>query len=606
MKLWKNIRARIKQVGFVIKHTIKIVSSVNRPLVIAVMILGIISGLTIIPTLYLDRLVIDSLIESVGTSDVRSTVVYIGTLVLLRLLISIFIQVSNSFNRYMRRTLSWQLNMQIELLLSRKNAELDLATLDDAKFRDKYTKIERESSNRAFNLLMPLTDIPAALAGFISTIGILLVFSPVIAFCAILFSLPQLFFDSKFIKKWYDLSDKLSPLNKVRGWLLYYLVRNNNFMELKLLDLPMHLTEKMRNVQQEIIKSRMNLHKQELSSELVAQLPLIAFELVTSVWLVIQVVIGTITIGSFQLYLRALRSAQSDFRAITSSVLSIFENYIYIADLVWFLNIKPKVEIDDGTKLLDTENVTIEFKNVWFKYNDKQKWTLKGINFKIDANENIALIGVNGAGKSTLIKLLTRFYDPTKGEILVNGVNLKEYSISNWRKHLAVLFQEFESYPFTAKESIGYGDIENIQMTDDIQSAAKLTRMHDFIEGLPKKYSNPLDPQFEGGVRPSTGQRQRLGISRMLFRKKAEVIIMDEPTASVDPEAEEDIFQELVKHAKEKILIFVTQRFSTVRLADRIFVMDGGKITEQGSHKELMDLNGKYAHLFNLQAKGYQ
>lgn len=606
MKSGGSLREKISQIWFVFKHTILIVSEVNKGLVVSVFVLGIISGLTIIPSLYLDRLIIDTLIAGVGASDVRDTVFYIISLVFARLLISIFVQIANSFNRFLRRTLSWQLNMQIELLISRKNAELDLSTLEDSKFRDKYTKIERESSNRAFNLLMPLTDIPSALAGFISTIGILLVFSPLIAVGTILFSIPQIFFSSKFIRKWYDLSDELAPLNKVRGWLVYYLVRNNNFMELKLLDLPKHLTKKMQVLQRKIIKARMGLHKQELLSEVFAQLPILVFELIVSVWLVVQVVVAAITIGSFQLYLRALRTAQNDFKMLTSSLLSIFENYIYIADLIWFLELKPKVEINDGTRMLNTDNVTIEFRDVWFKYHDKQKWTLKNINFRINENENIALVGVNGAGKSTLIKLLTRFYDPTRGEILVNGINLKEYSISNWRKHLAVLFQEFESYPFTAKESIGYGDVENIANIGDIQLAAKLTSMHDYIMELPKGYNNPLDPQFQGGVRPSTGQRQRLGISRMLFRKNAEVIIMDEPTASVDPQAEEDIFKELVKHATEKILIFVTQRFSTVRLADRIFVMDDGKITEQGTHQELIEKDGKYAHLFKLQAKGYQ
>ena len=173
------------------------------------------------------------------------------------------------------------------------------------------------------------------------------------------------------------------------------------------------------------------------------------------------------------------------------------------------------------------------------------------------------------------------------------------------REKLAVLFQEFELYPFSAREAIGFGDIKKIDSLSEIKRVAKKAGIDKFIEGLPSKYGNPIAPEFEKGVRPSIGQWQRSGIARVLFRSKAQVVILDEPTSNVDPEMEEKIFSELKKLVKDKILIFVTQRFSTVRIADRIFVVDDGRIIEQGTHKELMELNGKYARLFNLQAKSY-
>lgn len=599
-------RGRFHQIIFVVRHTLRIVAFANPKLLAGILILGVIGGITIVPILYLDRLVVDTLIANIGTSNVNEVVSSVSLLVLARIVISIFDQISGVANRFMRRMLSWEMGMRIDTLMAEKNSMLDIATLENPEFKDKYTKIERESGRRAFDLLMPLTDIPSQLVGFISTISILFVFSPWVALGVLLFSFPQMFIDSKFIKKWYNLSEKMAPLDRMRGWLTYYLVRNDNFMELKLLNLTEYLKGKMEKIQKQIISERIVLYKKDALAEIVSQLPLIIFELITSVFLVFQVVIEAITIGSFQLYLRALRSAQSDFRSLTSSFLSLFENYMYVADLVWFLDLKPDIEVSGGDKKVENNDITIEFKDVWFKYTKKQDWTLKGISFVINPKDNIALVGINGAGKSTLIKLLARFYDPTKGEILVNGVDLKEYNLASWRKHMAVLFQEFESYPFSAKESIGYGDVENFKGLQEIRQAAEMTGMHGFIDKLPLKYKNPLDPQFDKGVKPSTGQRQRLGISRMLFRKNAQVIIMDEPTASVDPQAEEDIFKELVKHASDKILIFVTQRFSTVRLADRIFVMDDGKIIEQGTHKELIELDGKYAHLFKLQAKGYQ
>ena len=251
MKKLKTLRERISQIFFVIRHTMNLVKETNRGLVIGVLVLGVISGFAIVTILYLDRLIIDTLVSSIGTAEVRSTVTTIGTFILIRLLISVFVQITNLINRYMSRALSWQLNMQIELLMALKNSALDLATLEDDKFRDKYTKIERESGNRAFSLLMPLTEIPSRLAGFLSTIAILFVFSPVIALCIVIFSVPQLMVDSHFIKKWYEFSEKSAPLYRLRGWLEYYLVRNNNFMELKLLNLPKYLTLRMKEIQDE-------------------------------------------------------------------------------------------------------------------------------------------------------------------------------------------------------------------------------------------------------------------------------------------------------------------------------------------------------------------
>ncbi|MDP3888404.1 MAG: ABC transporter ATP-binding protein, partial [bacterium] len=173
-------------------------------------------------------------------------------------------------------------------------------------------------------------------------------------------------------------------------------------------------------------------------------------------------------------------------------------------------------------------------------------------------------------------------------------------------KHLAILFQKFELYPFTARESIGYGDIERVNQISEIKESAQKTDMHNFIETLPLKYENPLAVDFENGIDVSIGQWQRMGIARMLFRKKADMLILDEPTSNVDPKAEEEIFQHLTKKAKDKILVFISQRFSTTRLADQIMVIEKGKITEQGNHSKLMKLDGTYAELFNLQAKGYQ
>ena len=597
---------RLGQVIFTLREIIKIIAQVEKKLLVGMFIVNALWGLSSVPGFYIQKLILDHLVDAIGNPNWQSVVYSIGLLILLRVLLDLTRTILSSVSNYLRRILSGMFVARVELIIGQKLAELDMATIDDPDFQDKFNKIQRESGNRSWGLVTPLADIPNYFVGFLSAVGILILLHPLVAVGVLFFSIPRFVVNSKFIKRDYELDNRLANSYRLWGWLNYYLVRNRNFMELKILDLSGYLSRKLRLIQEDVEGQKKIFRKKREIAGFWGNLPLTVLEFGISVWLVVLTITAKITIGSFTLYLQTVQSAENNLSGLVNSLLDIYENYIYVADMVWFLNLKPKIAMESGKLILTKNSFDIEFRDVWFRYKENQKWVMKGVNLQIGSGEKMAVVGLNGAGKSTLIKLLARFYDPQKGEVLVNGVNLKEYDLGIWRKKLAVLFQEFENYPFSVNESVGYGDVERIDDLEGIKEAVTKTGMDDFVEKLPKKYENPLDSEFEGGVRPSIGQIQRLGISRMIFRKNAGVIIMDEPTSSVDPEAEEKIFGELVELAKDKILIFVTQRFSTVRLADRVIVIDGGRIVENGTHKELMKEDGEYARLFNLQAKGYK
>ncbi len=594
------------QLWFTFKEVAKLAAKTNSKLLILIIILNALWGFSSVPGFYLEKLVIDRLVQAVGSANPQPIVLGIAFLVGLRLILEFVRNVLSSVNSFLDRFLSRRFNAELDILMAEKLAELDLETIEDPEFRDKFDKIERESGRRAWGLMSPLSDIPNYLVGFITAVGVIFLLNPLIAIAIILISLPQFFFNSKFIKAEYDLHSRLSPDYRMWGWLSYFLVRNRNFMELKILNLAPFLSKRLEDLIAHIMKEEEKLQVKRQSSRLAGFLPLSIFELFFAVWLAGLVITKKITVGSFDLYMRSVRSAQSNLTGLVSSFVEIYENYIYVNDLIWFLNLKAKLEYENGTAKIGSEPLTIAFKDVWFRYRRGKPSILKDMNFIIKPGEKIAIVGKNGAGKSTLIKLLARFYDPTKGEVLINGKSLKNYDITDWHDSLAILFQEFEKYPFSAHDTIGYGDIGRINAREEIEEAAKKTNIDEFIENLELKYKNPLDPQFEKGVSPSTGQWQRLGISRMLFRSRARILIMDEPTSNVDPEAEEKIFKELTTKVEGKILIFVTQRFSTVRMADRIFVVDKGRIIEAGTHEEMMKQKGSYARLFNLQAQGYK
>jgi len=595
---------RFGQIVFTLKEVFKLSYKVRPKLFVSVLIFNTLWGLSSVPGFYLEKLIIDKLIFGVGAGNWQPVFYSVLWLTFLAIALSFFSNFLSSLSHFLRENLSRYFDAEIDMRIGAKMSELPLSTIEDPDFKNRFDKVQKESGRRAWGLMMPISDIPNYIAGFLTATGVLILINPLVSLGVIIVSLPRFFINSKFIKKEYELHTQLSPKNRIWGWISYYLWRNRNFMELKILDITGYLQQKMKLLVDEILTKREQLRKKREFTSLLGYLPLSLYELIMSGFLIFWVIAGKITVGSFQLYLRSLRSAEQNLTGLVSSFLEVYENYIYVTDLVWFLNLEAEVGGAEHDKVVK-DGVDIKADSLWFRYPRSKNWILKDVSFEITPGEKIAIVGENGAGKSTLLKLLAGFYFPKKGNIQINGIDTRELDLVSWRNKLAVLFQEFELYPFSVKEAIGYGDIRRVDDLEGIKTVAQKTGISEFIDSLPLKYDNPLAAEFEKGVSPSIGQYQRLGISRVLFRKDAKLLILDEPTSNVDPEAEEKIFSELVNISKDRIVIFVTQRFSTVRIADRIFVVDKGKIIERGTHSELIKLNGKYSRLYNLQAKAY-
>lgn len=282
----------------------------------------------------------------------------------------------------------------------------------------------------------------------------------------------------------------------------------------------------------------------------------------------------------------------------------LYENYTFINDYENFINLED--EKSDGVSLEPKLEQGLVFKDVWFKYQSSPDWNLRGLSFTIKPAENVAIVGENGAGKTTLIKLICRFYEPQKGEIFLNGRNIYEYDLESYRHAITALFQDFAQYPFSAKDNIHFGDVKKKLRLREIKKVARYTDMHHFIDKLPRKYSNPLDKEFASGIEPSKGQWQRIALSRTLYRD-AHIVILDEPTSNVDPESEEKIFESVMEIDKNKMIFLVSHRFSTVRRADKILVIEHGELLEEGTHDQLIKKGaGRYHELFTLQAQSYQ
>jgi ATP-binding cassette subfamily B protein len=316
------------------------------------------------------------------------------------------------------------------------------------------------------------------------------------------------------------------------------------------------------------------------------------------------------------LYAQAAQQVGSSFQGILSGISNTYENNLFVNTLFEFLEYQPNIMSPENAQPVVSPNgngtgpkavagLSVEFRNVTFTYPGKSEPALKNVSFKIDAGEAVALVGRNGAGKTTLVKLMSRLYDPNEGEILVGGRNIKEYELEDLRKQVGVIFQDYVTYFMSARENIGVGKLDEIENQSLISAAARKSGADSVIEKLPKQYETMLGRWFDQGVQLSGGEWQKIALARAFIRD-ARILILDEPTSSLDAQAEYEVFAHFRELTQGKTAVFISHRFSTVRLADRIFVIENGVLIEEGSHQELMALDGRYAELFNLQAEAYK
>jgi ATP-binding cassette subfamily B protein len=322
-------------------------------------------------------------------------------------------------------------------------------------------------------------------------------------------------------------------------------------------------------------------------------------------YVIYRTVTGAMTWGTLQFLAGAIAGASTNIQNVFSTFSSIADQSLFLTDLVEFLQIGPRIcSKPDALPAPRPIRDGFAFENVTFSYPRSTRRILDSLDFRIEPGERIALIGENGQGKTTLVKLLTRLYDPTGGRILLDGVDLREYSIEDLHSQIGVIFQDFMRYEMTVRENIAVGRIE-LGQDGAVHQAALKSRADEVIRKLPKGYEQLLGLRFEGGVDLSGGEWQKIALARAYFRD-AQLVILDEPTASLDARSEYEVFQRFAELTEGKIALLISHRFSTVRMADRIVVLENGRIAEQGSHRQLLSQKGQYAAMFELQASSYR
>ncbi|MEA3356969.1 MAG: ABC transporter ATP-binding protein, partial [Patescibacteria group bacterium] len=429
--------------------------------------------------------------------------------------------------------------------------------------------------------------------------------SPLISIAIIVLSIPQSLANGGFVKKIWAFYNGTIEKRRKQYWIAGELTTERAIPQHKITRSDKFIFNLHFRIKKHLLTRVLKILNTRFLQSLLGTLIKSITYIITPLYLLDKIIKGTMTIGDFTFFEQKFIDFSWDIDSLLGDIVNSTDTASYITYVRHLFELKPVV-ISGTRKVKQDIPPLIEFKNVSFKYPRSNPYALKDINLKIEPGQEIAIVGENGAGKTTLIKLLLRFYDPTKGTILINGIPLQKVNLKSYYKLLSALFQEYNKYgELTVKENIYMGKTTQRMNMNKIRKAAKLADADKFINNLDHGYNQILNKRFSNGTNLSTGQWQKIALARMFYRDTP-VLILDEPTASIDAVAEYKIFKRIYSFIKNKTVIIISHRFSTVRNAKKIYVLDKGKLVESGTHDKLLKLKGKYAEAFKLQAEGYQ
>ncbi|HEX4006340.1 MAG TPA: ABC transporter ATP-binding protein [Acidobacteriaceae bacterium] len=485
-------------------------------------------------------------------------------------------------------------------------AQLDLTTYEDPAFYDRLERARVQATDR----LAMIQQMGRLFQQIILTLiwsGVLVYRSPLMILPLVAGVIPSFIGETHFAFLGYEKNFRQTPRKRIMDYLRQVGGSKEAAKELKLFNLSDYLTNRFRVLSQEIYEENVDLaNRKMLWGGLLSLVSTVGYYS-AYVFAIFEAISGRYpTIGVFTLITVAIQQAQSNFQQAFSTASGIADQALFLTDLIAFFEIKPTVQ-NKPNALPAPRPIRkgFEFRDVSFAYPGTERMVLKNFNFAIEPGERIALIGENGQGKTTVVKLITRLYDPTHGQILLDGVDLRDYSIEDLHREMGVIFQDFMRYEMTARENIGIGHVEVPHTEAEIEAAAHKSLAADVVKKLAGGYDQMLGRRFVSGVDLSGGEWQRIALARAYLRD-AQLLILDEPTAALDAKSELEVFERFAELTAGKMALLISHRFSTVRMADRIVVLAGGRLVEEGTHRQLMALGGRYAEMFEMQAASYR
>jgi ATP-binding cassette subfamily B protein len=584
------------------RRALELVWSTNRSLTVALALLTLVAGVLPAGVAYVGALIVDAV---VGAMHSGTNARHVVELVLMEGTLVAAISAAQRGIQLCQSLLRAQLGQRVNVMILEKALTLELQHFEDSEFYDKLTRARREASTRPLSLVMRTFYLVQSSISLVSYASLLAHFSPWAVFVLLVAGLPSFVAEAKFSGDAFRLFRWRSPETRMQIYLETVLAREDHAKEVKLFGLGQRLLERYRDIFR-------RLYQEDKALTVRRDLWGFALGLIGSAalygayaWIALTAVRQLITLGQMTMYVALFRQGQTTVSAMLTAIGGMYEDNLYLSTLYEYLD--TEVHAPAGSALQGPDPADgVRFEDVSFTYPGAEEAALEHVTLHLKPGTSLALVGENGSGKTTLIKLLTRLYAPSGGRILLDGRDLAEWEEGALRERIGVIFQDFARYQMLVGENVGAGDERYFEDEARWREAAEKGRAEDFIATLPAGYHTQLGKWFKDGRELSGGQWQKIALSRAFMRKRADILVLDEPTAAMDAQAEAEVFEHFRQLARARITILISHRFSTVRMADQIAVLAGGRIVERGSHEELMRLNGRYAHLFTLQARGYR
>ena len=595
-------RARFRSLHNV-RPLIALVWETSPPLVIATAILRLIRAVLPLASLWVPKLIIDAVIGLVAHKT--GTVEHVWRLVALELALAILSDILGRVNTLCDSLLGDRFTDMVSVRVMRHATELDLAAFEDPVFYDKLERARRQTNGR-LTLLASLLNMGQDFLTLLSLSAGLVVFSPWLMVLLIAAVIPAFLGETHFTQLAYSVHFRWTPERRLLDYLRYLGASLQSAKEIKIFGLGSHLAQRYHQLSQDIFKENKKIAIKRATIGSLLNIVSTGGYYGAYAVVLVRTLAGGISIGTFTFLTSAFARSRGYIERILSGFNDISEQAIFLQDLFEFFEMTPEIRsLPNAIPAPRPIREGFEFRNVNFNYAGSDRLVVQNINFRLYPGEKVALIGENGAGKTTLVKLLARLYDPTAGQILLDGHDLREYDVEDLRHEIGVIFQDYMRYDMLVRENIGFGKIEALSDQARLETAASKSLAKGLISRFPNGLEQMVGRRFEGGVDLSGGEWQKLALARAYMRD-AQLLILDEPTATLDARAEYEVFQRFSELTQGRMAVLISHRFSTVRMADRILVLSGGEIMEQGTHEQLLALGGRYAELFELQAAGYR